>query len=134
MDDLTLPAGLERGLRAAGVDPEGIDAPDLILGLLRMFGYGVTEHTTPNTYMVLKGGISTYILTEPHVRGSHPELDERVIKRFLSEYGSSGAERGLLLTGKYSPFMIHEIETRQPNVRFVTRERLQAFIERMALG
>jgi hypothetical protein len=99
-----------------------------------MFGYSVSEHSTPNTYMVIKGGLSTYILTQPHVRGSHPELEENVIKRFIGEYGSSGADRGLLITGKYSPFSIHEVEARMPNVRFVTRERLQGFIELMALG
>ncbi len=134
MDEITLPAGLVRGLRATGTDPKDIDAPDLILGLLRMFGYGVTEHTNADTYMAIKDGQSIYILTEPHVKGSHPELDEKVIRRFVAEYGSSGAERGMLITGKYSPFMIHEIEGRQPNLRFITRERLQSFIERMALG
>lgn len=134
MEELTIPAGLERGLRATGTDPKDIDAPELILGLLRMFGYGVTEHSTANTYMALKDGASIYILTEPHVKGSHPELDEGVIQRFIAEYGSSGADRGMLITGKYSPFMIHEIEGRQPNLRFITRERLQSFIERMALG
>jgi hypothetical protein len=134
MDELTLPAGLERGLRAVGVDPDEISAPDLVLALLRMFGYRVTEQASPGSYMVIKDGLSTYLLTEPHREGEHPELSEPVVKRFLAEFGSSGADRGLLVTGKYSPFMIHEVEARQPNIKCITRERIQGFIDRMALG
>jgi hypothetical protein len=134
IDELKLPEGLQRGLRAVGVDPDNVDAPDLILALLRMFGYSVTEQAEPSSYMAIKDGLSTYILGVPHVRGDHPELDESVITRFLGSFGSSGADRGLLITGKYGPFRVNEIETRQPNVRFITRERVQGFIERMALG
>lgn len=134
VDELKLPTGLERGLRAIGVDPDQVSAPDLVLALLRMFGYGVTEHTMPGTYMVTKDGLSTYILTVPHKKGEHPELDESTCKRFIAEFASSGADRGLLLTGKYGPFMIHDIEARQPNIRFITRERIQGFIDWMALG
>lgn len=133
VDELTLPAGLERGLRTMGIDPRTVDGPDLVLALLRMFGYGVTEQT-PDTYLALKEGLSTFIYTQAHERGSHPELDERVIQRFVAEFGSSGADRGMLISGKYAPFMIYDIEGRQPNLRFVTRERIQGFIERMALG
>jgi len=134
IEELKLPAGLERGLRAIGVDPESVSAPDLVLALLRMFGYGVTEQAMPGTYMVIKDGLSTYILTEPHRSGEHPELGEPTCKRFIAEFGSSGADRGLLVTAKYSPFMIHDIEARQPNLRFITRERIQGFIDWMALG
>jgi hypothetical protein len=134
IEELTLPAGLERSLRAIGIDPESVSAPDLVLALLRMFGYGVTEQAMPGTYMVIKGGLSTYILTEPHRPGEHPELEESTCKRFVAEFGSSGADRGLLVTAKYSPFMIHDIEARQPNLRFITRERIQGFIDWMALG
>jgi hypothetical protein len=134
IDELKLPEGLQRGLRAVGTDPKTVSAPELILALLKMFGYSVTEQAVDGSYMAIKDGLSTFILTEPHVKGSHPELDESVIKRFLGAFGSSGADRGLLLTGKYGPFMVNEIEARQPNVRFITRERVQGFIERMALG
>jgi hypothetical protein len=134
IEELTLPAGLERGLRAIGVDPESVSAPDLVLALLRMFGYGVTEQAMPGTYMVIKDGVSTYILTEPHRPGEHPEMEESTCKRFIAEFGSSGADRGLLVTAKYSPFMIHDIEARQPDLRFITRERIQGFIDWMALG
>lgn len=134
MDELKLPTGLERGLRAIGIDPGHVSAPDLVLALLRMFGYGITDQAVPGTYMVIKDGLSTYILTEPHRKGEHPELDESTCKRFIAGFGSSGADRGLLLTGKYGPFMIYDMEARQPNIRFITRERLQGFIDWMALG
>jgi hypothetical protein len=133
INELKLPEGLQRGLRAVGTDPGSVSAPELILALLRMFGYSVTQQAD-ETYIATKGGLSTYILTEPHVKGSHPELAEPVIHRFIAGFGSSGADRGLLLSGKYGPFMVNEIEARQPNVRFITRERMQGFIERMALG
>jgi len=134
VEELKLPEGLQRGLRAVGADPGSASAPDLILALLKMFGYRVTEQADDNSYMAIKDGVSTYILAEPHVKGGHPELDEAVINRFIATYGACGADRGLLLTGKYGPFLVNEIEMRQPNVRFITRERVQAFIERMALG
>jgi hypothetical protein len=133
-DELKLPKGLDRGLRAIGTDPDELGGPGFVLALLRMFGYAVTEQSHEDSFMATKGGVSTYILTNAHVAREHPELDERVIRRFLAEFGSSGADRGLLITDKYSPFMIHEIEANQPKVRFITRERVQRFIDSMALG
>lgn len=132
--ELKLPIGLQRGLRALGVDPDDMTAEALILNLFRMFGYSVTEQASPGSYLIIKDGLATYVLTEPHVKGSHPELSEAVCNKFIMEATSSGAARGLLITGKYSPFMIHEIEARQPTLRFITRERVQGFIDRMALG
>jgi len=66
--------------------------------------------------------------------GDHPELEEGVIRRFLADFSSSGAERGLLISDKHSPFMIHDIEANQPKVRFITRERVQRFVDSMAVG
>ena len=134
VDELKIPNGLDRGLRANGVDPDTLDGPELVLALLRLFGYGVTEQTYPGSYMAIKDGLSTYILTEVYEAAQHPELEEDVIRRFLADFSSSGAERGILITDKYSPFMIHEIEANQPKVRFITRERFQAFVDSMALG
>lgn len=131
---LKLPGGLERGLRASGVDPAGASADELIVALLRMFGYNVTEHAFPGSYMAVKDGKSTYIQAEPHARGESPEVSDSAIRRFLTDFNSSGADRGLLISEKYAPFEIHQIESRQPKVRFVTRERIQRFIDSMALG
>ena len=99
-----------------------------------MFGYSVSEQAIPGSYMAIKEGVSTYILSDAYEDGQHPQLEESVIRRFLADFGSSGAERGMLITDKYSPFIIHEIESHQPKVRFITRERIQRFIDSMALG
>lgn len=133
-EDLKIPKGLDRGLRALGTDPESLNGPEFVIALLRMFGYGVTEQAYPGTYMAIKDGVSTYIATDGYEKGQYPELEEGVIRRFLADFGSSAAERGMLITDKYAPFLIHEIEANQPKVRFITRERIQRFIDSMALG
>ncbi len=133
-DELNFPMGLERGLRATGTDPASLNGPELVVALLKMFGYRVTEQSYEGTYMATKDGISTYIATEAHTESSHPELSEGAIQRFVAAFGSSGADRGMMITDKYGPFKIYEIERNQPKVRFVTRERLQRFIDSMALG
>lgn len=133
-DELRLPKGLERGLRALGTDPDQLNGPEFVLALLRMFGYGVTEQAHPGSYMATKGGVSTFILTDAYQSGQYPELEEGVIRKFLADFGSSAADRGMLISDKYSPFMIHEIEANQPKVRFITRERIQRFVDSMALG
>ena len=133
-EELNLPKGLDRGLRAMGTDPDALSGPDFVLALLRMFGYGVTEQGYEGSYMAVKDGVSTYIVTDAYTPGDYPELDDSIIRRFLADFSSSGAERGLLISDKYSPFSIHEIESNQPKVRFITRERVQRFVDSMALG
>lgn len=132
--ELRVPAGLERGLRATGADPDELEATEFVMSLLRMFGYAVSDQAQPNSYLATKDGRTTFIRTDPHQAGEHPELSESAIRRFLADFGSSGAERGMLISGKYAPFMVHEIEGRQPKVRFITRERVQGFIDSMAMG
>ena len=134
IDELKIPDGLNRGLRANGVDPDRLDGPELVMALLRLFGYGVTEQAYEGSYIAMKDGVSTYVLTDAYQSGQYPELEEQVIRRFLADFNSSGAERGILVTDKYSPFSIHEIERNQPKVRFITRERVQSFVDSMALG
>jgi hypothetical protein len=131
--ELRIPAGLERGLRATGVDPDELDSTEFILGLLRMFGYSVTDLPQPDSYLASKDG-RTFIRTDPYRSGDHPELSESAIRRFLADFGASGAERGILISDKYAPFLIYEVEGRQPKVRFITRERMQEFVDSMALG
>lgn len=132
--ELKIPKGLDRGLRASGIDPDQLDGPEFVIALLRMFGYRVTEQAFPGTYIAIKDAVSTYIATDSYEKGEYPELDESVIRRFLGDFGSSNANRGMLISDKYAPFMIHEIEANQPKIRFVTRERIQRFVDSMALG
>lgn len=133
-EELRIPKGLDRGLRALGTDPAKLTGPEFVIALLRMFGYRVTEQAYPGTYIAIKDGVSTYVATDSHDKGEHPELEEGVIRRFLGDFGSSAADRGMFISDKYAPFMIHEIEVNQPKVRFVTRERIQRFVDSMALG
>lgn len=133
-EQLKIPAGLNRGMRALGTDPSELNAPDFVLTLLRMFGYAVTEQAYEGSFMAVKSGMSTYIETDVYRKGDYPELEESVIHRFLADFGSSGADRGLLISDRYSPFMIYDLEAKQPKVRFITRERVQGFIDTMALG
>jgi hypothetical protein len=132
--ELKIPKGLDRGLRALGTDPDSLNGPDFVIALLRMFGYGVTEQAFPGSYMAVKDGLSTYIATDTFHTGEHPEVEESVMRRFLADFSSSGADRGMLISDKYGPFSIHEIEANQPKVKFITRERMQNFVDSMALG
>lgn len=133
-EELRIPKGLDRGLRASGIDPGQLNGPEFVMALLRMFGYRVTEQAYPGTYIAIKDGVSTYIATDSYEKGEYPELDEGVVRRFVGDFGSANADRGMLISDKYAPFMIHEIEANQPKVRFVTRERIQRFVDSMALG
>jgi hypothetical protein len=133
-EELKIPKGLDRGLRALGTNPDELGGPEFIIALLRMFGYGVTEQAYPGSYMAIKDGVSTYIATDTYQKGQYPELEDGVIRRFLADFGSSAADRGMLISDRYGPFSIYEIETNQPKVRFITRERIQRFIDSMALG
>jgi hypothetical protein len=134
LGELKVPMGLDRGLRARGVDPDSISGPEFILALLELFGYKLISQGEPDVYMARKGTVDTFIRTDIYRPGQHPELDEAVIRKFVVEFGMSGAARGLLISDKYGPFMTHDIEDKDKRIRFVTRERAQAFIDSMALG
>lgn len=134
VEELKIPKGLDRGLRALGTSPSEMGGPDFVIALLRMFGYGVTEQAYPGSYMAIKDGVSTYIATDTYEEGKYPELEDGIIRRFLADFGSSAADRGMLISDRYGPFSIYEIEANQPKVRFITRERIQRFIDSMALG
>lgn len=131
--ELKIPLGLERGLRTRGVDPTTASGPELILALLEMFGYEVSPQID-GTFMAIKDNLKTFIRAETHVPDSYPEIEEQVVRKFIVEFGTAGAARGLLITDKLGPFMIHDVEATNPRIRFVTRERIQRFIDSMALG
>jgi len=128
---LSVPAAA--GLRAQGIDPTAAAAEDIVLGLLRSAGYSLAV-IAPDTHLARRGGQTTFIRVVPHGEGHHPELGEQDIRRFVVDFGASGASRGLLITEKYSPFEIYERERRDPRIRFVTRERLSSFIDALVLG
>ncbi len=133
-DELRVPLGLDRGLRARGVDPDIVSGPEFVLGLLELFGYKVAAQGEPNVYMATKASINTFIRTENYRPGEHPELSEQTVRKFVAEFATSGADRGMLISDKYGPFVTHDIEDKDRRIRFITRERSQAFIDSMALG
>lgn len=132
-EEIRLPRAVATGLRAQGIDPDNLSPGSLVTGLLALFGYQVNPAGI-TAWMASKGGETTYLVEERHQPGQHPELEESAIRRFLIEFGSSGANRGMLVTDKYGPFEIYELERRNPKVRFVTRNRLQSMVDSLSLS
>ena len=131
--ELRLSQAVEAGLRAQGVDPESADASALILGVMRLAGYAISERSD-DTADALRAGQRVFVRTVPHEASDHPELEESDIDRFVVGFMSSGSDRGLLITEKFCPFEIYDRERREPRMRFITRERLQAFVDALAVG
>lgn len=130
--DLRLTSMQDAGLRAQGLDPATATTPQLVAGLLRLAGYTVSGDGP--VFTATRQGVAHHIEVVEHRPGSHPELSERAVDEFVVRFGASGTARGLLFTPKYGSFRIYDLERRQPRVRFVTRERFQAFVNSAALG
>lgn len=131
--ELNIPKAVDVGLRSLGVDPDTMSAADLVLGMLQLYGYTVTTEND-DTRRATKGGQTTFIRLVSHAEGGYAELDESPIRRFVADFANAKADRGLLVTDKYGPFAVYERERRDPRVRFVTRERLQKFVDSLALS
>ncbi len=132
--ELTLTANTAAGLRAQGVDPASMTVTELTLGLLRLGGYTVTPGGKDNAYIAARAGTRTYLLLVDHASGDYPELGEQTINEFMVDFATSGTVRGMLVTDKYSPFLVYDKERREPRVRFITRERLQAFVDSFSMS
>jgi hypothetical protein len=104
-----------------------------VVGVLKLFGYQVNAAGLSG-WIANKGGDRTFIVEDRYKPGDHPELDEASIRRFMVEFGTSGANRGLLVSEKYGPFEIYGLEKREPRVRFITRERIQKLIDSLAIS
>ncbi len=134
--DLALPTRIESGLRLQGLEPASTPAGEMVLGLLRLTGFTVSEIEGTEghqSYTASNPSGRTYIWVDPFAEAEHPELSEKVINRFMVAFGQSGHDRGLLVSDKFGPFLVYEKERREPRVRFVTRERLQQFVDSLAL-
>jgi hypothetical protein len=131
--ELRLPLAVTVGLRAQGVDPDTMTSAEMVQSLLRLFGYAVTAGEHPLAYKAVKGGSTTYLREDPYRPGDHPEIEETTMREFVMEFLNSGADRGLLVSDKFSPFGVYEREKREPRIRFVTRERLQKFVDALSL-
>jgi hypothetical protein len=132
--ELKIPKGLQRGLRAAGVDIDQASGPEIILGLLKLFGYHIEASPEPGVFNATKDGETTLVVVEGYSPGDHPEVDEGRVRAFAGRFTMSGARRGVFVSEKYAPFMIYDIERNEPRLRFITRERLQEFIDSMAIS
>lgn len=131
--ELRFPGLVAAGLRSQGIDPNAASAGDIVLGVMRVAGYQVSE-IGPDTYTAMRGGQRTFVRVIGHAEGEHPELGEQAIRTFVVDFGSSGADRGLLITEKYGPFEVYDRERRDKRVRFVTRERLQGFVDALSVS
>ncbi len=134
--NLELPAEIESGLRLQGFDPGSATAGQLVLGLLRLSGYTVSAPTQAEgyeTYTASNPAGRTYVCVDPLVDSDYAELGEPLINRFMIDFGQSGHERGLLVSDKFGPYLVYEKERREPRIRFITRERLQQFVDSLAL-
>jgi hypothetical protein len=129
-------------LRSIGVDPKTMSLEDLVLGLLRVSGYDVRVGRTGMTdvqggradiYGLTREGKSTLLLILSHEDGSHPELDDSILSKFAIGLAQSNDDRAILVTDKYSPYSMYEREKRDPRCTYITRERLQAFVDSFGL-
>jgi len=132
-DELRLPKAVGVGLRAQGIDPATMSAGEMVRSLLRLYGYAVSPTENPLAFTATKGGSTTYLRDEPYEPGDHPEVGETIMRQFVMEFVNSGSDRGLLISDKYAPFGVYEREKREPRIRFVTRERLQKFVDALSL-
>jgi hypothetical protein len=130
--ELNIPAKVIEAVAGPGGTLLGMRLEDFITGLLRASGYSVVE-AADGTKLATKGGTTSYLEFVEHVPGSHPELDERSIDGFIMKFMGSHASRAMLFTAKYGPYAIYEKERRNDKVKFMTRERLQAFVDSVAM-
>ena len=132
--EVAVPATLEAGLRAQGIEPSAASAGELVVGTLRMSGYQLSPADREGTFFATRAGMRTYITVDEFKPGDYPELAEALINQFMVAFASSGADRGILVSDRFGPFLCYEKERREPRVRFVTRERIQHFIDSLAVG
>ena len=131
----------EARLRGAGVDPSGMSLIDLTLGLFRSGGYAVEATgknmaTAPDAsiYSASKAGEKVTLVVFAHGEGDYPEVDERVFGELAVLAGQSNAQRTILMSDKFGPYTMYERERRDKRLVFVTRERLQAFVDSFGIG
>jgi len=132
-EELRIPKALDIGLRAQGVDPTTMTAAEMVRGILVLFGYSIAAGVNAGTYTASKEGTTTFVREDVYRPGDYPELDEQTIRSFMVGFVNAKTDRGLLVSAKFAPFSIYAQEQREPRVRFVTRERLQKFIDAFSL-
>jgi hypothetical protein len=142
-DEIEIPGTLEASLRAVGTDPRQASLEGLSLDLLRIGGYQVVETqsrvqtasgASATEYHATRDGRRTLLVIVPHEKGEYPELSETTVNRFIVAVAQDNPDRALLVSDKFGPFMMYDKEKHEPRCRFITRERLQAFVDSFALS
>lgn len=133
----------EAHLRSIGVDPTDMVLKDLVIGLLRVSGYEVTigrsgvsvgSEGKASIYGLQHGGQNTVLTVYPHEVGSYPELDEKILSEFAVGVAQINPDVAILVTDKYGPYAMYEREKRDNRLVFITRERLQAFVDSFGIS
>ena len=130
--DLVLPNSTIQALAERGYEPLAVTAGELATELLEMAGYTLQAGAKPKTYLAARGGSTTYLQVVD--LGDYPEIETHQINGFVVDFLASRADRGLLVSDRYGPFEVYDREKREPRVRFVTRERLQGFVDALTVG
>jgi len=142
LDEIVIAKPIEAQLRAAGIDPADVSLRELALALLRTASYEVVvgrvavstvESGSAEMYTARKAGLEVLVAIVPHHEGEHPELLERIVNTFVFEVAQLNPQRALLITDKFGPYLMYEKERSDPRCRFITRERLQAFVDGFAV-
>jgi hypothetical protein len=140
---LELTGPCEARLRAAGVDTSTMSHSELCHGLLRIGGYVINDAvpqaslaSAPDAevFSVSRAGQRLQIVVLSHVEGEYPEVDDRVLAELAVLAASPNVDKVMLVTDKFSPYSMYDREKRSDSVVFVTRERLQAFVDSFGLG
>lgn len=133
----------EAHLRVMGIDPATMDLDELAVGFLRAGGYTVeparSGFSMPSlgpdqVHTFSRASDSGVLAIVPHTPGEYPELDDKVLAEFSIAVAQAGPKRAILVTDKFSPYAMYERERRDPRLVFVTRERLQSFVDSFDLG
>lgn len=130
--DVSLPTSVVLSLSERGFDVPSMTAGDLAIELLEMAGYTITSGAKPDCYLAVRAGSRTYLCSVG--LGDYPEIESRHINAFVVDFLASKADRGLLISDRYGPFEVYDREKREPRVRFVTRERLQSFVDALTIS
>ena len=134
-EEISFAKSVEAELRAVGIDPYNTELSELSLALLRVGGYQVAPApgAAENTYIAQKAGSTALVVVHEHQAGEHPELSEKAVNGFVIAVAQNSPQRGLLITDMFSPYLVYEKERNDPRCRFITRERLQPFVDSFAL-
>lgn len=134
-DEILYAKSVEARLRAAGIDPSDVTLSILARALLQLGGYQLTDRPggSGDSYLAQKAGSVALVVVHEYQAGEHPELPESAVNAFVIEVAQSNPQRALLITDMFSPYVIYEKERSDPRCRFITRERLQPFVDSFAL-